>query len=107
MWMFRLRKLFKAAGREALILFFAIGHPATPKALKVAAIAAIAYVISPIDVIPDIPLIGWLDDALILTVGIPYLVNRLPRSVFHAASERAQRVIEKFRFGATPSDTTR
>lgn len=100
MWMLRMRKLFKTAGREALILFFAIGHPATPKTLKVAAIAAIAYVISPMDVIPDIPLIGWLDDALILTVGIPFLVNKLPRAVFHAASERAERMIEKFRFGS-------
>jgi len=93
MWLFRLRKIFRVAGRDALVLFFAIRDPRTPRAQKLAAGAALAWLLSPIDPLPDLPLIGWVDDMLILSVGLPMLLRRLPAPVRHDANARADRFI--------------
>lgn len=94
MWILKLRRLAKTIGREALILAFAVRDPATPLPLKLAAVAALAYVISPVDLVPDLPLIGWVDDLLVATVGVPYLLRRLPPAVYVRASARAERLLD-------------
>ena len=91
MWFFRLRKMFRVAGRDALVLFFAIRDPRTPRALKLAAGAALAWILSPIDPLPDLPLIGWVDDMLVLSVALPMLIRRLPEAVRLEANLRADR----------------
>lgn len=54
-----------------------IGHSGTPKASKVLLGAAVAYFVSPIDVIPDfVPIVGQLDDILIVP-GLIWLALRL------------------------------
>ena len=100
MWILKVRKLAKAAGREALLLFFAIRDPGTPLPIKIAAAAALAYLLSPVDLMPDIPLIGWVDDLLLLSYGLPFLIRRLPPRVRERNGERADRVIELLGFGA-------
>jgi uncharacterized membrane protein YkvA (DUF1232 family) len=70
MWLLKVRKLLSQAGREALIMYFAILHPGTPRMLKVAGGAALVYLISPVDLIPDIPVVGWVDDALLLEIEL-------------------------------------
>ncbi|HQP68458.1 MAG TPA: DUF1232 domain-containing protein, partial [Quisquiliibacterium sp.] len=99
MWLLKLRRLFKSAGTEALILALAVRDPATPLAMRVAAAAALAYLISPVDLIPDIPFVGWVDDALILGMGLPYLLRRLPPEVLARATQRAEHLLGMFRFG--------
>ncbi len=93
MWLLRLRRMFRVAGRDALILFFAIRDPRTPRHLKVAATAALTWIISPLDPLPDLPLIGWVDDMLILTVALPLLMRRLPAPVREQAIAGADRFI--------------
>lgn len=93
MWMLKLRRVARQIGREALILAFALRDPATPLPLKAAAVAALAYVFSPIDLVPDLPVIGWVDDLLVLSVGVPWLVRKLPPAVYLRASAKAQRVL--------------
>jgi uncharacterized membrane protein YkvA (DUF1232 family) len=102
MWLFRLRRTFRLAGRDALILFFAIRDPRTPRALKLAAAVAIAWVVSPIDPIPDLPVIGWVDDLLVLSVGIPLLLGRLPDPVRLQAQMQADRFIAAWWPGRKP-----
>jgi len=94
MWILKLRRLAKTIGREALILAFAVRDPATPLALKLAAVAALAYVISPVDLVPDLPLIGWVDDLLVAAVGVPFLLRRLPPAVYDRAAARAARLLD-------------
>jgi len=94
MWILKLRRLAKTIGREALILAFAVRDPATPLPLKLAAVAALAYVISPIDLVPDLPLIGWVDDLLVATLGVPFLLRRLPPAVYVRAAARAGRLLD-------------
>ena len=93
MWLFRLRRMFRVAGRDALILFLAIRDPRTPRHQKVAATAALAWIVSPLDPLPDLPLIGWVDDMLILTVALPLLMRRLPAPVREQAIAGADRFI--------------
>ncbi len=95
----RLRRWFKRMGRNALVLVYAIRHPETPRALKLASIAALAYVISPIDLMPDIPLLGWIDDAVVLGVLIPALLSKLPAPVARQSANAAQSWIDRMRFG--------
>ena len=99
MWLLRLRKLLKSVGREGLILLYAMRHPATTPALKWAAIALFAYVLSPVDLLPDLmPILGWADDAAILLFGIPFLLKKLPAQVLSDATAAAERFLGRFSF---------
>lgn len=63
-------------------LFLAIKHRNTPWLAKAIAIFAIVYAISPIDLIPDvIPVIGYLDDLLILPILISICIRLIPKAV--------------------------
>jgi uncharacterized membrane protein YkvA (DUF1232 family) len=63
-------------------LFLAIKHRNTPWYAKAIAIFAIVYAISPIDLIPDvIPVIGYLDDLLILPLLITICIRLIPEAV--------------------------
>ena len=62
---------------QLLTLWFCRFHPDTPLAAKLLAGFAVAYAFSPIDLIPDfIPVLGYLDDPVIVPIGI-YLTSRL------------------------------
>jgi len=91
-------KFLKTAGRDGLALLFALRDPRTPALMK-AAIAALAlYVLSPIDLVPDVLLLfGWADDAALLMLGIPFLYRRLPPAVRAQAAARAEQLIGRFR----------
>ena len=93
MGLLRLRRMFRAAGRDALIVFFAIRDPRTPRRLKLAAVAALAWIFSPVDPLPDLPLIGWVDDLLVFSVALPLIMRKLPAPVLMSAVARADQVI--------------
>lgn len=101
MWMFRLRKFLKTAGREALILLMAFRHPGTPGIVKLGTLLLLVYAVSPIDLIPDFPGLGWLDDAAILMLVIPALVRRLPDHVARQTASHADRWLARFGFGGS------
>jgi uncharacterized membrane protein YkvA (DUF1232 family) len=68
--------------REVRSVRLAACHPRTPKAAKWLAGGLIAYVVSPIDLIPDfIPVLGHLDDAVILPLGVWLLWKMIPPDV--------------------------
>lgn len=67
---------------EAYVLYLAARDPRTPWYAKVLAGAVAAYALSPIDLIPDfIPVLGYLDDLLILPAGIALAVRAIPSEV--------------------------
>jgi uncharacterized membrane protein YkvA (DUF1232 family) len=64
--------------------------PATPLAAKVAAILALVYLISPIDLLPDaLPVLGWMDDAALVTVLLTVAVKLLPAELYDALRGKA------------------
>jgi uncharacterized membrane protein YkvA (DUF1232 family) len=61
------------------LLWRALRHPQSPGWFKLGVAALLFYLILPIDLIPDvIPLVGAIDDVLILTLGVKWLLKRLP-----------------------------
>jgi uncharacterized membrane protein YkvA (DUF1232 family) len=96
---FRLGKLFRAAGRDLVVLWYACRNPRTPGAIKLAALLLGIYVISPIDLIPDtLPIIGWVDDVTLLAFGIPALLRIVPRDSLQAAHAAADRLLSRWAF---------
>lgn len=74
-----LRDRARALKREALTLWVAARDPRTPLAAKVLAGAVAAYAFSPIDLIPDfIPVLGLLDDLVIVPLGIWAVLRLIP-----------------------------
>lgn len=97
LWLLRIRRLFSATGREALILWYAFRNPATPKAIKAGSIFLALYLLSPIDLLPDFALlVGWADDLALLMIGIPFLVGKLPPRVLAQATEMADQRLGRF-----------
>lgn len=65
--------------REVVLLWKAFWAPGTPLYLKLATVAAAVYLVNPFDVLPDfIPMLGWLDDVVIVPLIISWIVSRLP-----------------------------
>ena len=68
--------------RDAVMLWFAYRNPATPLLVKALCVFVVAYALSPIDLIPDfIPVLGYVDDALLLPALIWLAVRLLPKEV--------------------------
>ena len=80
-------KLFR---KDLLIMLMAMRHPGTPKAIKGVMLAALLYLISPVDLIPDtIPFFGLMDDAVVLPAVVCGLLQLLPSQVRRDSEERA------------------
>src|SRR5439155_17519484 len=88
-----LRDRARAVKRDTYALYFAARHPRTPWYAKVLAAAVVAYALSPFDLIPDfIPVIGYLDDLIIVPLGIALVIKLVPASVMVDCRDRAQAV---------------
>ena len=71
-------------------VFLALKKKETPVYTKILAGVTILYALSPIDLIPDfIPVIGYLDDLIILPVLIALTIKLIPRSVMDIAKQQA------------------
>lgn len=79
--------------RDVITVYFAARDPRTPIPAKILAFAVAAYALSPIDLIPDfIPVLGYLDDLLLLPLGIWMVVRLLPAEVLLQSRARAESV---------------
>ena len=66
-------------------------HPQTPRSAKFLAIAVLAYAVSPIDLIPDfIPVLGLLDDLILLPLGVALVVRLTPKPLWQACLREAE-----------------
>ena len=82
--------------RDVVMLWFARRHPDTPVLAKALCIFAAAYALSPIDLIPDfIPVLGYVDDALLLPALIWLAVRLLPAHVIDACRLQAQQWMDQ------------
>ena len=78
----RLALLWTVLRGDALALWRALGHPLSPGWLKPAAAGVLLYVVSPIDLIPDfIPVLGVMDDLVLVPLAIRFILNKLPDAV--------------------------
>lgn len=92
----RMKTWARALTRDAHAIYLASRDPRVPWHVKLLAIAIAGYALSPIDLIPDfIPILGYLDDLIILPIGIWLVVSLIPKEIIAEyrvmADEAAQR----------------
>jgi len=87
----RLRRWAGRVKREVVVLALAARDPRTPWYAKLLAVAIVAYVLSPIDLIPDfIPVLGWLDDLVLVPLGLLLVVRLIPKPLMRELRLRAE-----------------
>ena len=94
----RLKIWAAALKREVMTLWFACRDPRTPWYARVLAMLIVAYALSPIDLIPDfIPVLGYLDELILLPVGIYLVLKLVPAEALADARARAQAWVDSRR----------
>lgn len=78
---------------ETFALYLASRHPQTPWYAKVFVAAVVAYAVSPIDLIPDfIPVLGYLDDLVLIPLGIVVAIRMIPSHILAECRIRAHQL---------------
>lgn len=78
-----LKERAKMLKKDIPAVFFALKHKDTPTAVKIVAALTVCYALSPIDLIPDfVPVLGYLDDVIILPALIALVRKLIPDDVF-------------------------
>jgi uncharacterized membrane protein YkvA (DUF1232 family) len=86
----RMKARARELTRELHALYLACRDPRTPWYARVVAVIVLGYALSPIDLIPDfIPVLGYLDDLVLLPLGIWALLRMIPDDVMSECRERA------------------
>jgi uncharacterized membrane protein YkvA (DUF1232 family) len=86
----RLRQRASYLKRETYALALAYRDPRTPWHAKLWAACVVAYAVSPIDLIPDfIPVLGFLDDLILLPMGIALAIRLIPADVLDECRTKA------------------
>ena len=81
---------------ETYTLYLAHRHPEVPWYAKVFAGCVVGYLFSPIDLIPDfIPVLGHLDDLVLVTLGITLALKMIPKTVWEECREEAQKILSR------------
>lgn len=84
----RLTLLWTVVRGDARRLWLALRHPAAPGWLKWGAGLLVLYVLSPIDLLPDtLPIIGVVDDLVLVPLAMRFLLDRLPTDVARAVGQ--------------------
>lgn len=97
MFLLRLRRLLRTAGRDLVVLWFAFRHPATSIGFKLMSLMLGLYILSPIDILPDtLPILGWMDDVTLLAFGIPALLKLAPVSALQDAYSAADNLLSRW-----------
>lgn len=79
---------------ETFALYLAARHPLTPWYAKFLAAGIAAYAFSPIDLIPDfVPVLGYLDDLILIPIGIALVIRLVPAPVLAECRERAAEMV--------------
>tara|TARA_R110000868_G_scaffold34383_19_gene124127 strand:+ start:4624 stop:5007 length:384 start_codon:yes stop_codon:yes gene_type:complete len=95
-WLDRARQWARTIKRDVIAVWLAARDVRTPMAVRILAAAIAAYALSPIDLIPDfIPVLGYLDDLLIVPLGIVAVVKLIPAPLFAEFRAAASQIAAK------------
>lgn len=87
----RLRQWARRLKASLLTLWFCSRHSGTPLGARLLAVLVVGYAFSPIDLIPDfIPVLGYLDDVVLVPVGIWLALRMIPPAVTEECRGRAE-----------------
>jgi uncharacterized membrane protein YkvA (DUF1232 family) len=86
----RLRNWARAIKRDVVALYFAVRDPRVSWWAKAFGVVVVGYALSPIDLIPDfIPVLGYLDDVILVPLGVLLVVKMIPAEVMAEHRARA------------------
>jgi uncharacterized membrane protein YkvA (DUF1232 family) len=92
----RIRSWARALRRDAYAVYLVARSPDTPWYVKVLAGVVAAYALSPIDLIPDfIPVFGYLDDLILVPLGIWLVVALIPEPAIALYRAKADEVMQR------------
>jgi uncharacterized membrane protein YkvA (DUF1232 family) len=84
--------------REVYTLYYAVRDPRVPWYAKAIAGFVVAYAVSPIDLIPDfIPVLGYVDELILLPLGIALVLRMIPADVLAECRARAEQTRTRVR----------
>ena len=90
------KKRAKQINLEIYGLYLAYRRPGVPWYARVFAAFVVGYAFSPIDLIPDfIPVIGYLDDLIIIPLGIKIALSMIPEKIMAESRIKAQEIIHQ------------
>ena len=92
----RLEDVARAAKRDGIALYLAAKDPRVPWVVKTFAVLAAAYVLSPIDLIPDfIPVVGFLDELILLPIVVGIIVRFVDPHVMAELRSEAGKIADR------------
>ena len=92
----RLRDWARAVKRDVVAIWLAGRDPRVPWPVKLLALLVAGYALSPIDLIPDfIPVLGYLDDVLLVPLGVLLVIRLLPPALLAEHRASAAAIIER------------
>src|SRR3712207_2177887 len=92
----KLRAWARSIKRDGVTLWFAYRNPHTPMLAKAMSLLVVAYALSPIDLVPDfIPVLGYLDDVIVLPILIWLTVKFVPDHVLEESRVQAEEWMER------------
>lgn len=91
----KLKQRARRLKAETYALYLAARDPRTPWYAKLLVAGIVAYAFSPIDLIPDfVPVLGYLDDLILIPLGITFAIKLVPNSVLAECRAQAQETIQ-------------
>ena len=81
---------------ETYAIYLAYKDPRVPWYAKLCVACIVGYALSPIDLIPDfIPFLGYLDDLILIPLGIAFVLKMIPQTVLAECRDKAQNTINQ------------
>ncbi|MCG7381313.1 YkvA family protein [Paenibacillus sp. ACRRY] len=89
----KVKAMAREIKRNVFVLYLAYKDARVPWYTKLFAICVVAYAFSPIDLIPDfIPVLGYLDDLIIVPLGITIALKLIPQEVIRDCRDKAEEI---------------
>ena len=95
-WLARMKTWAHGIKRDVVTVYFAARDPQAPWFARLVAFVVAAYALSPIDFIPDfIPILGYVDDLLIVPLGVMWVIRLMPSELLDQARSKAHVLLDK------------
>lgn len=89
--MWKLAGLWMRFKKEILLVWAMLRNPAAPLSAKIVALLAGVYMVAPIDLVPDfIPILGWMDDGLMVYFLIKLAFKLLPKELYESLKAKVE-----------------
>ena len=96
----RWKERVQALKLETWAVYLACRDPRTPWTARLVALCVVGYALSPIDLVPDfIPVLGYLDDLILVPLGLALALRMIPRPILDECRERARQELSQGKLG--------